>query len=156
MRPKGSAEALEMRRRIAAEMLKKGMSIRAVARIVHASPASVLEWKRRLEAYGDEGLKARPVPGAPSRLTAEQKKALLDVLAKGAQASGYSTDYWTLERVAEVIEKLYGVRYHPSHVWRLLRQANWSAQKPERRARERDEARIKQWREEDWPRIKKG
>jgi transposase len=155
MRPKGSAETLEMRRRIAGEMLKKKMGIREVARLVHASPSSVLEWKRRLDEDGDAGLKARPVPGAPSRLKDEQKKALLDVLTKGAKASGYSTEIWTLERVAEVIKKLYGVSYHPSHVWRLLREANWSAQKPERRARERDEAKIKQWKEEDWPRIKK-
>jgi len=136
-------------------MLKKKMGIREVARLVHASPSSVLEWKRRLDEDGDDGLKARPVPGATSRLKDEQKKALLDVLAKGAKASGYSTEIWTLERVAEVIKKLYGVSYHPSHVWRLLREANWSAQKPERRARERDEVKIKQWKEEDWPRIKK-
>jgi len=155
MRPKGSAETLEMRRRIAAEMLKKEMGIREVARIVHASPSSVLDWKRRFEEGGEDGLKARPIPGAPSRLKDEQKKALLDVLAKGAKASGYSTEIWTLERVAGVIKKLYGVSYHPSHVWRLLREANWSAQKPERRARERDETKIKQWKEEDWPRIKK-
>jgi transposase len=156
MRPKGSAETLEMRRRIAAELLKKKMGIREVARIVHASPSSVHDWKRRMEEGGDDGLKAKPIPGARSRLGDEQKKALLDVLKKGAKASGYSTELWTLERVAEVIKTLYGVSYHPSHVWRLLRQANWSTQKPERRARERDEAKIRQWKEEDWPRIKKG
>src|ERR1700690_655312 len=111
MRPKGSAESLEMRRRIAGEMLKEKMGIREVARLAHASPSSVLEWKRRLDEDGDEGLKARPVPGAPSRLKDEQKKALLAVLAKGAKASGYSTKIWTLERVAEVIKKLYGVSY---------------------------------------------
>jgi transposase len=125
MRPKGSSETLETRGRIAGEMLKKKMGIRAVARLVHASPTSVLEWKRRLDEDGDDGLKARPVPGAPSWLKDEQKKALLDVLAKGAKASGYSTEIWTLERVAEVIKKLYEVSYHPSHIWRLLRAANW-------------------------------
>ena len=156
MRPKGSAETLEMRRRIAAEMLKKEMGIREVARIVHASPSSVLGWKRRLEKDGEDGLKAKPIPGAPARLREEQKNELLDILGKGAQASGYSNELWTLERVAAVIKKQYGVSYHPSHVWRLLRGLNWSAQKPARRARERDEAKIKQWKEDDWPRIKKG
>ena len=143
MRPKGSAETLEMRRHIAAEMLKKGMGIRAVARIVHASPSAVLGWKRRIEA-GETELKAKPVPGASPRLAVEQKKALLEVLAKGAKANGYPNELWTLERVAMVIQKEYGVRYHISHIRRLLCGLGWSAQKPARRARERDESQIAQ------------
>jgi transposase len=57
--------------------------------------------------------------------------------------------------VAEVIEKHFGRRYDPSGVWRLLRRMGWSSQKPERQARERDEATIERWRKKDWPRIKK-
>ena len=155
MRPKGKAETLEMRRRIAVEMLKKEMGIREVARIVHASPSSVVGWKRQYEKEGDEGLKSRPIPGVKPRLTEVQKKALLETLTKGAKSSGYANELWTLERVAEVIKKEFGVTYHISHVWRLLHQLGWSAQKPERRARERDEAKVKQWKDEDWPRIKK-
>jgi hypothetical protein len=36
-----------------------------------------------------------------------------------------------------------------------MRKLGWSAQKPERRARERDEAAILLWRNQDWDRIKK-
>jgi putative transposase len=57
--------------------------------------------------------------------------------------------------VAEVIEMQFGVQYHPGHIWHLLRSMGWSCQKPERRARERDEEAIATWRREDWPRIKK-
>jgi len=57
--------------------------------------------------------------------------------------------------VAELIEKHFGVRYHPGHVWHLLRGMGWSSQKPERRARERNEEAIRRWRQEDWPRIRK-
>jgi transposase len=49
----------------------------------------------------------------------------------------------------------FGVEYHPGHVWKILRGMAWSCQKPERRARERDEDAIRRWRQEDWPRIKK-
>jgi hypothetical protein len=48
------------------------------------------------------------------------------------------------------------VRFHPGHVWRLLRRLGWSPQRPARRARERDEAEIARWREQEWPRIKGG
>ncbi|RMD66973.1 IS630 family transposase [Candidatus Parcubacteria bacterium] len=155
MRPKGSAEALEMRRRIAAKLLQEGKGIREVARLVGASPSSVVRWKRALEEGGLEALKAKPHPGRPPRLTAEQKRELADILRKGPLAAGFPTDLWTLKRVALVIERRFGVKYHPGHVWRILRGMGWSAQKPERRARERDEAAIRHWREAIWPQVKK-
>jgi transposase len=77
------------------------------------------------------------------------------MLLKGATAHGFSTDLWTLPRVAEVIAKTFGVRYHPAHVWKILRGEGWSCQKPERRARERDEEAIQNWRDKRWPHIKK-
>jgi transposase len=155
MRPKGSAEALEVRRRLAAKLLQEGKGLREVARIVKASPSAVFGWKQALEQQGMAGLKAKPHPGRPSRLSKKQKERLKTILLKGPLAAGFSTDLWTLARVSEVIERKFGVTYHPGHVWYLLRQLDFSPQKPERRARERDEAAIGRWRSEDWPRIKK-
>ena len=88
-------------------------------------------------------------------MNARQRARLLKLLLKGAVAHGYSTDLWTLPRVAEVIAKTFGVHYHPAHVWKILRGEGWSCQKPERRARERDEEAIDRWRAERWPHIKK-
>ena len=102
-----------------------------------------------------EALKAKPHGGRRSRLTPEQKKTLEQVLVEGSRATGFATDLWTLSRVARVIERLFGVKYHPGHVWYILRDMGWSCQKPERRARERDEVAIEGWRKCDWPRIKK-
>jgi transposase len=59
--------------------------------------------------------------------------------------------------VAVVITQLAGVRYHPGHVWVILRRRlGWSLQRPERRASERDEQAISRWVQQEWPRIKKG
>jgi transposase len=88
-------------------------------------------------------------------MTPEQKEGLKATLLRGPRAAGFRTDLWTLSRVAQVIESHYGVKYHPGHVWRILRNMGWSPQKPERRARERDEEAIERWREEEWPRIEK-
>jgi transposase len=72
-------------------------------------------------------------------------------------ANGFDTDLWTLERVAVVICQLTGVRYHPGHVWVILRhRLGWSLQRPERRASERDEEAIARWLQQEWPRINKG
>jgi len=102
-----------------------------------------------------EALKARVHPGRPSRLRPHQKEALRQILLRGPKAAGFSTDLWTLKRVAEVIGREFGLQYHPGHVWYILRDMGLSCQKPERRARERDEEAIRRWRKEEWPRIKK-
>ena len=62
---------------------------------------------------------------------------------------------WTCPRVAALIERHFGVSYHPAWVWQILRDLGWSCQKPEHRPRERDEEQIANWRAVEWPRIKK-
>ncbi len=84
-----------------------------------------------------------------------QKRTLVSLLLKGALRAGYTTDLWTLGRVAALIDQQFGVRYHPSHVWKVLTALGWSCQKPERRAVERDEVAIARWKREAWPWIKK-
>ena len=136
-------------------LLRQGLGVCAVARAVGVWPGSVSRWKRAYEEGGKEALRSKPHPGRKPRLTEEQKRELLELLARGPRAHGYATELWTLRRVAEVIRTHYGISYHPSQVWRILRSQRWSCQKPERRARERDEAAVERWRREDWPRIKK-
>jgi len=155
MRPKGSAEELERRRRRAMALLDEGLKPAAVARAVGTSRASVTRWRQAYEAGGQEALAATPHPGGTSRLTAGQRKRLVRLLLQGARRHGYRTELWTLARVAELIAATFGVQYHPSAVWHILRAMGWSCQKPERRARERDEEAIRRWRQDDWPRIKK-
>jgi transposase len=155
MRPKGSAEALEVRRRLAANLIREGKGLCEVARLVGASPSSVHRWKEALKRGGKKALAAKPHPGPRPRLGRGDKRRLVRILQAGPRAAGFSTDLWTLARVAEVIAYTFGVRYHPGHVWHLLRSLDWSLQKPERRARERDEQAIARWRQKDWPRIKK-
>ena len=75
---------------------------------------------------------------------------------KGAAANGYVTDVWTLPRVAEVIEHITGVSYHPGHVWYVLRdQLDWTCQRPARRATERNDEAIERWVKKRWPQLKK-
>ena len=155
MRPQGSPAELEARRRRAVALLAQGLGVRTVARQIGCSPASVSRWQADVAGGGPDALRAKPPPGRPARLNARQRARLLKLLLKGATAHGYATDLWTLPRVAAVIARTFGVTYHPAHVWKILRGEGWSCQKPERRARERDEAAIQRWRAERWPHIKK-
>jgi transposase len=105
---------------------------------------------------GPEALRHRLPPGAPRRLSAEQLARLPALLHRGPEAYGFRGALWTRGRIAAVIRAEFGVSYHPVHVGRLCQEIRWSPQKPARRARQRDEAAIIQWREETWPVIKRG
>ena len=145
MRPPGSPEALERRRMRALTLLKEGLPPVEVARQLRIDRRSVRRWRARYRRRGPSSLLARPAPGRPPKLNTARKRKLERTLGRGARAAGYPPDLWTYPRVAELIRRLWRVRYHVDHVGRLLRSMGWSPQKPERRARERDEEAIRRW-----------
>ena len=155
MRPKGTPQALEQRRLQAIALLDEGYGGSEVARMLGATAGAVSQWKKAYEQVGIEALRAKPHPGPTPKLTDRQRKRLERLLLKSPRRHGYATELWTLGRVADVIHKHFGVQYDPSSVWHILRAMGWSCQKPERRARERDEEAIARWRKIEWPRIKK-
>lgn len=155
MRPTGSPGALERRRRRAIELLREDLLPVEVARRVGADRRSVRRWKAAYLRGGEEALRAKPAPGRPPKLSAQDKAELAAALLRGAQAAGFPTDLWTCPRVAELIARRFGVRYHVDHIGRLLRSLGFTPQKPARRARERDEAQVQRWVQEGWPRVKK-
>jgi transposase len=94
--------------------------------------------------------------GRPPKLSDAQAAQVEQVLLQGAKANGFATDLWTLDRVAQVIQRVTGVRLARASTWRLLvGRLGWSLQRPERQARERDEEAIARWVAYEWPRIKK-
>jgi citrate lyase beta subunit len=88
-------------------------------------------------------------------LQPSQLRQVDKALRQGARAHGFDTDLWTLPRVAKIIEQLTGVRYHPGHIWKVLGAMDWSLQRPAKRARERDDKKVKLWLEQRWPAVKK-
>lgn len=120
-----------------------------------ASSSSVSRWNAALRKRGPDGIRAKPHPGRKPRLSKADKRRLVSLLKKGPLAAGYPNDLWTCRRVADLIGKTFNVRYDPDHVWKILHALGWSSQKPEHRARERDEAAIARWRTGAWPRLKK-
>lgn len=155
MRPYGAAKQLEKRRRKAIALLRAGEKPATVARRVNSSLSSVYLWWQQFRKNGDDGLNPKPTPGRTPKLSNAQQQKLIRHLLNGAKAAGYATELWTLERISQLIEKRFGVRYHPSHVWKLLGKLDWSSQKPERRAIQQDEDEIKIWMRYKWPHIKK-
>jgi len=148
--------ALEARRRQAAKLFRQGLNQADVGRFLQVSRQSVSRWFEQWRQGGSSALKMSPSTGRPARLTPAQLRRVERALLQGARAQGYSTELWTLRRVAEVIERTTGVAYHQGHVWRLLRGLGWSRQKPARQAAERNPDAIEAWVKERWPELKRG
>jgi transposase len=150
-----SEDWLEGRRLRAWALHQAGWTGKAIAEALGVTEGAVSQWLKRAREGGEAALQRRIAPGPTPKLTAEQRARLPELLSCGAEAYGFLGEVWTTERVATVIEREFGVRYHPTHVGRLLRACGWSVQKPIRRATQRDEAAIQRWVKEEWPAIKK-
>lgn len=145
----------ERRRLKAASFFIQGMSQAEVARRLKVSRTAVYYWHQTWERAGIVGLQAVP-DGRPSSLTPADWHKVERQLLKGPEAQGYATEIWTLPRIAVLVKKSTGVAYQTeAGVWKLLRSLGWSCQKPERRARERDERAIARWQKMTWPVIQK-
>src|SRR3981081_1348017 len=149
--------AMEERRMRAADLFEQGVIPAEIARQVGVSHQIVSDWRAAWRRSGRAGLRGAGRAGRLPKLSRDQLAQVEGELAKGAAANGYANDLWTLKRVAEVIEGVTGVSYHPAHVWYILRQGlNWSWQRPARRATERNDEAIQRWVKVCWPQLKKG
>ena len=155
MRPHGSPEALERRRRRAIELFEQGYAPVEVAERVGVARGSVRRGKAAYRQRGEAGIRARRASGRPPKLDERDRRRLEQTLLRGAEAAGFPTELWTCPGVAQIIRREFGVRCHVHHIGRLLRALGWTAQRPQRRPVERDEARVQGSIREHWPRIKK-
>lgn len=143
----------EWRRLRAWALAREGWSGRAIAQALGVTPGAVSQWLKRARAGGAQALAHRMPPGPPSKLTAEQKAQVVGLLEQGAEAHGFLGAVWTTKRGAVLIKRALGVQDHPAHLSRLLRELDWSVQKPIRRATQRNAATIEQWWTERWPTL---
>jgi transposase len=136
-------------------LLEAGYAQVEIARKLGVSSAAVSQWKKAHAQGGTEALLAQVHPGPTPKLSSKQCQRLVGYLRQGPRKHGWPTELWTLPRIAQLIVRKFDVEYDQSGVWRLLRRLGWSCQKPERRARERDQPAIDRWRKPGWSRIKK-
>jgi len=153
---KRDIEAIEARRIEGARLLKRGVTQSEVARRLGVRRQSVHIWASQLaEANGAVGkLKAKPL-GRPKHLDAAQCERLREILLRGALAAGFPTELWSIKRVRGLVKREFGVTYSNTGGWELLRSLGFTPQRPEKRALQRDEQAIVQWKRKGWPALKK-
>ena len=138
--PRRDFQALELRRQHAARLFAGRQKTQgAIARRLEVSRQSVMRWYGAWRASGRAGLKAAGRAGRQPRLAPRQLAAIETALRRGPVAAGFTTNLWTLPRVAVVIERVTGIRFHPGHVWRILGRLDWTLQRPAKQAKERND-----------------
>jgi transposase len=147
--------ALEERRLEAVKLFQKDFNNSEIGRRLKVSNQTVSRWRREYQEGGNVALRSAGRAGRLPSLNEADKSRLVELLLQGPERLGYETPLWTCQRVAHLIEQNFEVDYHPGHVWRILRQLNWSVQQPVGRALERNEALIDDWQRRRWPEIKK-
>src|SRR5215211_5400707 len=151
-----TSEQMEERRLAGATLLRQGrLSQAQIARQLGVSRASVCRWAATLAQEGRRGLEARPIPGREPRLDEKAWARLGRLLDWGAVAAGFATERWTLKRIAALIEREFGVHYHPRYLERPLKAHGFSVQRPTTRAKERDELVIAVWPKREWVALKR-
>jgi transposase len=147
---------MAQRRKRAARLFAAGKLILArIAYELQVSRQSVSRWYEQWKRGGSGALRGAGRAGRKPKLEPQQLQRVEEALRRGAKAHGFDTDLWTLPRVAVVVERLTGVRYHPGHVWKILGSIDWTLQRPAKRAKERNPEKVKQWVDKSWPEVKK-
>ena len=153
--PSLSREEREKRRAKAAKLFKQGVSHAEISRRLSVTPAAVTQWRHAYAHGGKKALASKGPAGFPSKVTPEKRKRFKVEILKGPLAHGYLTNLWTLPRLAAVLAKIVRVRYSEVWVWKIVRDLGFTPQKPQVKAKQRDEKAILGWRITTLPNLKK-
>lgn len=139
----------------AARLFKKGVSHADIARRLGVSPAAVTQWRIAYGHGGNKALASKGPPGFPSKITPDKRARFKKEILKGPLAHGYPTNLWTLPRLGAVLQKITRGKFSDAWVWNIVRDLGFTPQKPQVKARQRDEQAIAGWRTATLPRLKK-
>ena len=149
----GGYSTLEMRSRAVAAV-ERGQPLGRVAEAYGVNRTTLFRWLHRFTVDGQRGLERRVGSGRPRLLAALDMEAINDIVLEPASVFGFETDLWTVGRLRRVIREQHGITVSPDTVWRRLREAGFTYQKPERRYFEVNEEARQDWLRVDAPRIR--
>lgn len=146
---------LEAMRERAVRSVHDGESPETVARIIGINRSTIYGWLAQYRRGGWSALKAKPLFGRPPKLDGKKLKWIYNtVTQKNPMQLKFAFALWTREMVAKLIKVKYNISLSVVSVGRLLAQLGITCQRPLHRALERDEALVRQWLKQDYPKIR--
>lgn len=151
---KYSHDALEEMRISAVLRVEAGESPEDVAKGLGINRRTIYRWISAYHYGGPDALKAKPIPGAPPKLTPEQMSEVVGIVRDSNPLQHcFEFALWTLAMVRELIAQRYGVRLSEVSVGRLLRRFGLSPQRPLYRAYQQDAQLVESWRQREYPAL---
>ncbi len=146
---------LDLRARAIAAV-ESGQSIEAVAKSLRYDRSTIHRWLQRYDAkQGVESLATKPRSGRPRVWSEQSQGQLVRDLLKPASKFGFETDFWTCRRLIQHAKRKFKIQLSQSTLWRHLREADLTYQKPEKRYKEADPAVQEEWIRTTLPEIKR-
>ena len=142
-------------RRRAVHAVERGISVTQVAECFGTDRRTIHRWLARFECDGEQGLVRRPGSGRPRTLTEYQEEDFRWLVLQPASTFGFETDLWTVARFRAVLVDHFRISISKDTVWRRLREAGLTYQKPERQYWEADEQSRQEWLRREVPRIRR-
>lgn len=112
--------------------MRRGLSVTEVAAAYQVDRTTLFRWHTRHAQEGRDGLVRRPGSGRPRKLLDLDSGDWRRLVLNRASDYGYETDLWTVRRLQSVIREVHHVPVSRDTVWRRLRDAGLTYQKPER------------------------
>ena len=150
----GSHSTKDLRSRAIAA-LQRGVAIGEVAITLGIDRTTVFRWNKRYIEQGESGLDRRPGSGRPRKLEDLSEASLREIVLARATDFGFESDLWTVGRLHSVLTKRYKVRVSHDTIWRRLRDAGMTYQKPVREYHEINHDLRNEWLKSTIPKIKK-
>ena len=133
--------------------LAQGHSVSAVAEMLSLGEQTVRDYRNQYLFKGLASLVYQAPPGRPSKLTKTQRQQLAEWIKASPQEAGYTSGCWNTPMIQDLIQRHFGVAYHPHYIATLLKNLGFSDQKARFVSDHLNEAKRLEWRHTRWPKI---
>jgi len=149
----GGYSTFDVRVRAAQAVVCHGLAVGEVAKAYSTDRTTIFRWVKRYQGHGEDGLHRRIGSGRPAKLRVLES-CLWDLVLQRATRFGYETDLWTVGRVHQLVQSELKIVISKNTIWRRLREAGLTYQKPERQYFEGDDKARQEWVKDELPKIR--
>lgn len=147
--------ALQVIRQQAIKAVREGQTVQSVAAAYGVNIRSVFRWLADFANGGQQALLAKPIPGRPPKVSAEEMRWLAQAVKDHTPLQfKFEFGLWTLSLIAELIQRQFGKQLSLAAVSRIMKLLGFTAQKPLYQARQQDAALVRQWETDTYPAIR--
>lgn len=140
----------------AVKQVESGESPEKVIQALGFHRSCIYEWLAKYREGGEEALRTKSISGCPPKLRGSQIQNLYKIIVeKNPLQLKFEFALWTCEIIRDLIKRKFNVQLSAVSVGRLLKKMGLSPQKPLRRAYQQDPERVKRWKNEEYPAIRR-